>query len=307
MIFEPAHFGLFYTRERLSITQTLEDHPIAAKALEALKAMPLESDTPEQVMVSAHRYQFLQDEAVVETAIEQLSTVKIDGDGVTTCAEWIALAQCFELLRDHPNFTEEDRTQWVSQFEQSITQILSAADVPLLTRLWHIALGLAASVVLEDREQFTTNVKHFQSIVSDHIHPEGYLIGIADDEQPNSFERQFSGVCALVLAAECATQAGTDLWSYHDRGVSVATAASYLLYYLFLPNLWRWGDAPDETSIYKLIQEQGAFIEIAHKRVQPQGAAELLEEHRPLFAKLAGGFTTLTHAQEPKKKRRWFG
>jgi hypothetical protein len=102
-----------------------------------------------------------------------------------------------------------------------------------------------------------------------------------------------------VLMAEATSHIGIDLWGYSARGVSVVTAASYLLYYYYYPDQWRW-DTIAEVEAKYLFEENGAFLEILNRRTRPKDLKLLLDELRPIY-NLPGGQTTLTHGLPARK------
>ena len=106
--------------------------------------------------------------------------------------------------------------------------------------------------------------------------------------------------------AEMAAQAGLDLWSYDNRGVTPATAATYLLYYFYFPEKWKWSPGLTRQRTTDVIRREGAFLEIVNQRAPLHAVDPLLEELRPLFCPWTGGLTTLTHSIPPvREKRRW--
>jgi hypothetical protein len=103
--------------------------------------------------------------------------------------------------------------------------------------------------------------------------------------------RQVLVVEALTLMAEAAEHVGVDLWGYSFRGVSVMTAFSYIMYYYFFPDKWRW----DVNITNEPFREYGGFLELVNYHAYPKDLKPLLDDLRPIYDPPGGGLTTLSH------------
>ena len=85
--------------------------------------------------------------------------------------------------------------------------------------------------------------------------------------------------------------------------MSLNTAVTYLVYYYFYPEKWRWDEQISREDTERLFRQYGAWLEIATSRANPRGVELLLEEQRPCFGPLVGGLTTLSHSETVKRRR----
>lgn len=207
-----------------------------------------------------------------------------------------------ELMRAHPQMQSDTLKQTVSQTRD----LCDSASTDIVEQMWQMLVSLLASLVAADETAFAEAVQQFCHLVDTQIHPGGYLRDAVQEQPNNTFLRQVLGVCALTLAAEAATQAGTDLWTYENRGVGVATSAAYPLFYFFYPEKWQWEDDLTSAKTRQVFYEHGAFMEIVKSRAELRTVDLLLEQIRPCYSPHAGGLTTLSHPQMARKRRRWF-
>ena len=307
MTFQPRHFGLYFTdKDHQQIYKNKQHEPIQS-AWNALLQKNQMTVLP-QAHWNALRYRLTEDEAAGVRAVEALTDFRYpDSDELFDAIRGLlAVAHIFEMVRDHPAFDTE-RDNWLKAFSASVDTINQQSNqADDLTRLWLGTLQIVAGIVLESKELFQQGEESYRRGVNQ-IHPEGYVREVADIEGGHGYLRQALAVSALSLMAEAALHAGVDLWAYHNRQVSVTTAATYLLYYTYYPEKWRWSGTLTADDTKQVMAEHGAFIEIVHRRFPLRSIENLLEDHRPMFDVYGGGLTTLTHAAVIKKRRGWFG
>lgn len=296
--------GLFHSAEQLALARAnLKQEPVASatRLLEAGDEDPLTA-----AHLAALRYQIFADDGAAETAINLLGKADLTlGETVdqARCKSLLGWLSVAAMLREHSNWGAL-RTEILPPLVSDPADMTGASD--LLDQLWQGALQLAAGIVLERESWKQLGDSAYRRAVDHVIHPEGFLRGIVDAEgSAGTFAEQVSGACALVIMAEMAAHVGSDLWSYDNRGVSPVTATTYLLYYYFYPENWRWCDGLTADDTADVMRNEGAFIEIVNRRHPLRGVEPLLDELRPLFCPTGGGLTTLTHALAPPKKRRW--
>ena len=145
----------------------------------------------------------------------------------------------------------------------------------LLLRLWLAALAMAAGLLLKEQAAIESAGAVYRSTVDRHIHPEGYFKGLVDvDGARQTYDAQFSATGALALLSEMAQQAGLDLWSYNNRGVSVNTAATYTFYYYFFPERWRWEAGLTREYTQAIMRREGAYFEMVNRRSPLRGGED---------------------------------
>jgi hypothetical protein len=219
-----------------------------------------------------------------------------------TISTTVAAAHLAEML--HPFVSEA----WRAEYAELSATVLATEASPL-EKLWLIALTIVSGVVLEDEQRIEQGAAQFRKAVDEQIHPEGYLKPLVEGakEAPPVFREMLLGLGALSLAAEAGEQIGLKLWNYELRDVGLNTAASYLVYYYFYPDKWRWGTGLSEADTQANFAEYGAFMEMLTSHVNPRGVELLLEEQRPFFSPTLGGLTSLSHSTTAKRKRGFFG
>lgn len=314
MTHRPKHIGLTFTDEHIDLVQSKADAPHIDSAKQFL--LDHHSDDPlVQAQLAGLRYRFLNDADSAQQAVKALQTLdwmrdpQPYQDALKITLAWLSVV---EMVRDNPAW-ERIQTDWFTTFDAYLGRLNQPPDdATLLDSFWLSAVNIGAGIVLDDEALLEHGAETYRQAVDEHIHPEGYLKGIVDeDEATDTYLKQVSGTCALVLMAEMAEQVGMDLWGYNNRGVTPITAATYLHYYYYYPEKWKWEAdlTPEQTEA--IIKAQGAFIEIVNRRSPMRGIETLLEDQRPLFDPYGGGLTTLTHgtsAPESGKKRwRLFG
>lgn len=304
-MFNPQHGGLTFNQQAVDQARKHNRRVPFQAAWEYLRA-----DAPHDPLAcllwNAQRWRLDGDQAAGMQAAVDLDSHLSVADGASlweALARSITLAQCIELLRDHPAHQVDT---WRTRLDERVIRLNSAPDPSFVESLWQMALNAAAGVVLEDAARFEGAWSDFRRIVGEGIHPEGYLPQAVERyPEVESLTNQLRAVQALVLCAEIARHAGTDLWGYSVRGVSIITATTYPLYYYFYPEKWPWNGeqwkpsdgVPLETAA-RLFRENSGFLEIVnhHYGARPLKAIRMiLDDIRPVYDVYAGGLTTLTH------------
>lgn len=301
----PPHAGLTFTQQAVDQARKHGQHAPFKAAWDYLRA-----DAPPDPLAcllwNAQRWRLDGDQTAGARAAADLESHLSAADTESlwgTLARSIALAQCVELLRDHP---ASQLDSWRASFDERVSRLTDAPDPSFVDVLWLMALNATAGVVLEDATRFEGALSDFRRIVGQEIHPEGYLPQAVERyPEVESLTNQLRAVQALVLCAEVARHAGADLWGYSVRGVSVLTATTYPLYYYFYPEKWPWNgeqwkpsDGVAQETAARLFRENSGFLEIVnhHYGARPLKAIRMiLDELRPVFDVHAGGLTTLTH------------
>ncbi|TVR23642.1 MAG: hypothetical protein EA396_02845 [Anaerolineaceae bacterium] len=319
--FNPPHCGLIFTDEHIQKARANKDSPPFAPAWALLDVLEAQNDI-DAGLIDGWRYRLKDDIKAGERAaaglLDSLPNAQQTESPVDGYRAFFALSQMLELLRDVPTMARSDL--WMVTYRD----FLHALPVPpaddRIGTAWYGVAQMAAGVVLADEALFNASVTIFKATVDDEIHPEGYFrTAVKVDPEIASLTNQVLGVQALVLLAEMAAAAGyhEDLWAYENRGVSVITSATYVLYYYFYPEQWRWnGDEYRPSAGVKLksaralFGRHASFAEIIARRYQkPLRAVSMIQRDlRPIFDPHGGGLVTLTHAEpEPQpKRRRWF-
>lgn len=300
-LFNPTHYGLIFTAEQVSASQKRREDAALARAWNVLENPNL--DSAPSLYWQAMRHRIYGDMDAGLSAIHQMNhQLKGDvGNDWEQLRDTLFMAQCFELLRDHPALVDV-APQWLAIFsDRIVSHNQMSHGMASIERFWLCAVNLAAGVVMEDAVVFETGLATFKELVAHQIHPDGYIKFAAERKDASAYFGHVVGTAALALAAEIATIAGVDLWAFNHRGVSVVTAATYVLYYYYFPDKWLWHQGLTQDETRRIFREYGAFIEIVNYRAPLRGVEILLDELRPL-CDYGGGLTTLTHAR-PQKRR----
>jgi hypothetical protein len=220
----------------------------------------------------------------------------------------VSLAQTTELLRG------QLPAQTLAQVAEGLQAALTALDGRLaqggyVQQLWLALARMSTAVVLEDAAQAQAAAEVFRMAVEGgEIRPQGFIQPALDDQQAGcatAMERQVLATAALVLLAEAGTQAaGLDLWGLHARGVSIATAAMYPIYYFFTTARWKWDADLAPETVQDIFRRHSGWVEVAQARLAHKDLAVLLSELRPVWDRAGGGLTTLTHGIVAEKPRR---
>lgn len=302
--FAPVHYGLFFTLEHIKSSQKQRENGAVKVAWDMLENSPRLNDENNLYWL-AMLYRIYGDMDAGVAAIGHLISTNIPTNleiNLFSLRDTLFKAHCFELLRDHPACIEI-APAWLDAFSDQIALFNQMPHgMASLERFWLCAINLAAGVVLEDAVVFNTGVAAFKDLIAHQVHPDGYFKFVADRKDETTYLHHVMATAALALAAEIATNAGVNLWSFNHRGVSIVTAATYILYYYYFPDKWLWykGLTPDETQ--QIFRQYGAFIEIVNYHSPLRGVDILLDELRPLFDLQGGGLTTLTHARLQKRR-----
>ncbi len=328
MTFVVNHLGLYFEQNDIDNARSQRDKQddlqsawqwlLAASGDVIKERKPIQKDSdPEQVIKpmlstngtlieAALRYRFANDALAAQTATQLLADGFGLQDGATlfdTITSTLTAAHAFEMLRD----TYPNPEQWLQQFDDFTASLLQAdAENRTVDHFWLLTLKIVSAIVLDDETRFTEGIATYKQIIDTQIHPEGFfkpLSQVAEDKA-SAFRDMVLACAALTLAAEAATHAGENLWQYENRDVGLNTSVTYLVYYYFYPDKWRWG-TDELTNEYTeaIFAELGAWLEISTRRLNPRGVELLLEEQRPFFNPYMGGLTTLTHIKTEKPRR----
>jgi hypothetical protein len=238
-------------------------------------------------------------------------------NGLELAAAALTQAQCFEMVRDHPEFTRS--SEWMQHFRAIVEDLNRAgADWLYSEQVWLNALNLAAGIVLEDEHLFAQAVDVFKEIIRHDVHPDGYIRKAMQGQKHESLMRMLLTAQALLLTAEMASHAGEDLWAFNERRVSALTPMPYLLYYYYYPEKWRWDAEIEDDSVPEegesrieieaaqaLYKRHAGMWEIAQRQSWSKDRQVLLDEIRPVYDLWGGGLVTLTHGTADQKRKRF--
>ena len=222
----------------------------------------------------------------------------------TQCRRLLGWLSVLEMLCGQPA-ADARQGVWRGAWQAQRQRLGSSAD-DWLAVLWRAALDMGAGIVFESADDFQAAGAVYREAVATGIHPDGFFRGIVDAlDAAQGYRRQVAATGALVLMAEMAGHGGVDLWAYDSRGLTVMTAVTYLFYYYFYPEKWKWQAGLTAAATAAVMRREGAFIEMVNRRQRLEAGDALFAELRPMFG-AAGGLTTLTHGIAPApKKRRW--
>jgi len=293
------HCGLYFDEQRVHyIHKHNKRPPLDAAWSHLFSATP--QDNLSRLQTLAFQYRLNAD---IDSGIEAVKMLP-RFDIKMPLHDQVVLLQCYELLREHPQQPEV----WSDDLH-IIDEIDKGDD--FINQLWRAVVMMAAGIVLEDEGRVASCAAFYKSVISDEIHPEGYLPKAVENyEEQTSLTRQLQAVQALVLMAEMADQIGLNLWGYDVRAVSVLTAVTYPLYYYFYPENWSWNgeqwkpsDGVPEEEAKAIFRDHAGFLEISNRRFdRPLKAIKLiLDDLRPVHDLYCGGYTTLTHAKAERR------
>lgn len=312
MEIKPNHIGLIFSQAHIDATQAKDDRDHIADAF-ALLTDTQDADPLAQAYKLGLRYRFMNDSKSGEQAVQLLHNANLNratADYRQHTRKTLAWLSVVEMVRDLSQW-QAIESGWFDDAREVLETLNQPPDdAQLLDGFWLGALNIGAGIMLEDMQFFQRGSDFYQLAIEEHIHPEGYLRGIVDEEDAtDTYHKQVSGTAALVLMAEMATIAGADLWSVDNRGITPMTASTYTMYYYYYSETWQWNhDDPALTleDAQQIMRTEGAFIEIANRRKPLRAIEQLLEDCRPFFNLYSGGLTTLTHGTSaPRNKRRW--
>ncbi len=286
-----THFGLYFTSQHVETARRHRKRDPFRAAWENLEAQAPPHKNLAFAQWAGFRYRFMDDSSAGERGASVLIPLlqSLDNGDVLTL---LTAVQCVELLRDHPAAQ--------SQLPVAL-KLLEQAEVALnlsgtyLDNLWGAAATLALGVALEDMERVEHAAAVYRATVDEDIHPEGYIRPVVEEADGQTFNRQFEAVAALTFTAEAAWHIGLNLWEYNNRGVSLVTAATYLVFYYHFPEKWRWEEGLTADKVQPLFAQHGGFMEMLNKYTPPRQIGTLLDDLRPIYDVYGGGFTTLSH------------
>lgn len=298
-MFSANHCGLTFTPDHIKRAQANRKRDPLQDAWNLLnKRDPL--DLLESTQWNALRWRFSADNEAGAKALANLDSLKA-GDGlpltVAALARTLTIAQCVEMLRDHPawdaatqNTLFDALAAQQTHFDQAMTD-----DIGLVEKIWLATLNIAVGIVLETEATFEQGTTVYRQVIENSIHPQGHISEIV--EASDGFTRFLVVVKALILCAEMAAHVGVDLWSVNNRGVSVTTAAMYPLYYYYYPEKWQWNLHLTAEDSQGAFQSHGSYLEILNHHLgrKTQAIDLILQETRPVYDSYGGGLTTLTH------------
>jgi hypothetical protein len=310
-MFKPNHCGLYFTETHIQQAQRNRDREPFLSAF--LYLHDREQRGAAAAQWHALRYRFEDDSNAGETAVGELDNaiaapITDDLTYLDAVAETMMLAQSFEMTRDHPAWMESAKTRWLDLLQDRVNTL---SDSPYkdtqVENLWMAALVMMSGIVLEREEIFRVAVDVFQRTIDTEISPRGHIPKAVTGKDGGSLYRQILSASALVLMAEAAAHSGVDLWTYNNRGVSVATAAIYPIYYFYTPDRWTWDEGITQDESQLLFRRYGGYLEILNHRAGFKDLKPLLEDLRPIYDPHGGGLTTLSHGVPVVKRRGIFG
>jgi len=317
-MFKPQHCGLIFTDTQIQQARLGKQKEPLKAAWEDLHTHQ-HSDPLAQIQWLGWQYRFNGSIAAGEQAVTALHQAKDTDDQhlpyFDALGRAFVLAQCFEMLRDHPTYEMGQQAQFLDVYFARISQLNERVYEPtLLETLWIAVMNAAAAIVLERPPIFDQVATVYRNVIDTEVHPEGYLPKVVDYPEAQSLTNQVLAALALSLIAEMGANSGVDLWGYENRGVSALTAVTYPLYYYYYPEKWQWNGEPYKPSDgveletgQQIFRDHPGFMEIADRRyAKPLKAIEMiLGELRPVYDFYGGGPLTLAYAKP--KRRGLFG
>lgn len=222
----------------------------------------------------------------------------------------VALAQTAELLGSGGCLAPEAQARVADGLHAALEALearLSAGGY--VQRLWLALARMAVGIVLEREALVQASADVFCAAVEGgEIRPQGFIQPAVEGGRAGemtAMERQVLATEALVLMAEAGAQsAGLPLWALQVRGVSVATAAIFPIYYFYTAEKWKWDADLAPETVQDIFRRHGGWVEIAQARLAHKDIALLLGDLRPVWDRAGGGLTTLTHGAAAEKPRR---
>jgi hypothetical protein len=318
--FTPLHQGLYHTDAAIAAARADRALPPLAAAWEHLKTTA--APGPQLVVRNATAARFTPDltpdSAAADTAADEAAAIALQvlADllaapvGTLDVNTLMMCAHALELLRGGrtpvpaaliDGFTTHAAARTAGRAE-ALAEPRAYTDGLMLT-----ALAMASAIVNEDAAAFSEAVGVVDTAVRGIVRPQGFIAPAVEGKTGQSMNRSVRGTAALVLMAEMAAHAGTDLWGLEVRGVSVRTAAIYPMYYFYTTQKWKWDEGITPEEVQSLYATYGGYLEMTYRRFPSRDIRTVLDELRPVFTPAAGGFATLTHAAAEKKRRGLFG
>lgn len=314
-MFQVTHFGLYFTPAAQAGLKTAGNHANLAPAWEALDAKQADSQAADidralaaALLVKLRGDDQAQTAGHALAAFQNAVSVPLPENDLEAAAELQTRLHVFELLRDHPAFLAA-RGRYADDLSEQVARLTAASDPhEYAVQLWLSAVKLLSGIVFEREAWFDEGVSAFKQVIAKELRPQGFIQPAVEPDRQSQFtalERQVLATKALILMAEAASASvGLDLWSYEARGVSVATAAMYPIYYFYTTQKWQWDEDLSPETVQNIFRRHGGWLEMAQRRLQHKDIALLLNDLRPLWDRSGGGMTTLTHGVPVKLKRR---
>lgn len=295
------HFGLYFTAEHAdNARKNASIEPFFTGWTRLREFHPLDLLTLAQL--NGLRYRLENSDQAGVRAIELLPQIKLEPpQAINAIASTVTLAQCVEMVRDHPQFDPAILDTFAARVEQLLQTPLTAH----YEQVWLNLLTLVAGIVLERDDLFAHAVGFYQETIRNEVHPEGYIVpDVQTKDTTSALYRMLLSSQALILTAEAAIHAGENLWAFEHRSVSAMTPTPYLLYYYYYPEKWRWDAGLQSEDVKALYRQHAGLWDIAQRRAPSRDRKILLDELRPIYDTWGGGLTTLTHGGEVAPKRR---
>jgi hypothetical protein len=297
------HFGLFFTPEQAHAAGKHRAREPYGQAWALLDGQP-PLDLMASTVWNGLRWKLSGDPAAGQRAVDNL--LQTDFEAASSSAlsglrRALGLCHAIELVRDHPDLSAANRARLMVALD-TLTESLTTVDLDFLpVQAWISALHVVAGIVLDDLSRFERGADGYRAVIDHEIHPDGYLQSVI--KQPDAFRSTLLTVHGLILAAEAARHQGVDLWGHSKRGVSVATAALYPLYYYYYPEKWPWDETLTVDDTQPPFKTHAVYLEMLNLHInRPTRAIDLiLAETRPAFDACGGGLATLTHAVAPRR------
>lgn len=312
------HYGLYFSEAQVMTARNQAKHPPFKQAWERLDTpVDASADPLEQAMIHALRWRFYKLIGEGETAVglyhRAAGQPLDDASLLDRCIYTTALAQLFELVRDHPLAEAIPSSESVhlllerASEVETVTQDADVQGIAYLERIWAALVMMSAGVVGEDAERRERAADVYHHIIDHDIRPAGFIPQIVDGKDGGSLLRTLIALKGLTLLAEASQYSGLDLWSYSNRGVSLVTTALYPLYYYFYPEKWKWDSDLDPETVKADFRAHASYLEpLNHHIGRPTKAIDLiLNEIRPIYNPYGGGLLTLSHGV--RQRRGLFG
>lgn len=301
MIFK--HTGLYFTDKHIEQARANRERPPVREAWKMLRER--QQSGVQEAQWDGFRYRFDNDVKRGENGVKCLLADNALDESMTyvdALKTTLIQAQSFEMLRDHPAMDSEKQAQFLNQFWERLVYLNEVEyERSYVEMLMLGLLDVVGGIVLEQEAIFERGAEIYRRVIREDVHPQGYITKAVQVGDGGGLLRQLIAVQTLVLMAEAAAHVGVDLWSYSFRGVSVMTAFTYIMYYYFLPEKWRW----DENVTNEPFREYNGMFEIVNHHAYPKDLKPLLEDMRPIYDAPFGGLTTLSHGVV--RKRGLFG
>ncbi len=307
MVAKMNHGGLYFTSEQVrEAIHHREREPFKT----AFDRMNADAFTGSAAVVRAgFLWKFTQNAEAGAAALYPLQTLTAetpapDRSLIDTISETVALAQAFEMLRDHPASEPSLQTRWLEAFAARREWLSAQGDrAGYVETLWMALLNMAAGVVMDQPKLLRDQIPFFEMTIGDDVRPQGFIPKAVEGSDGGSVIRQVRAASALILMAELAAVSGEniDLWGYSVRGVSAVTAAVYAIYYFYVAAKWKWDIAITPEHVQDVFKQHGGYLEIVYRRTQLKDVKTVLTDLRPMWDAFGGGYTTITHAPAPRR------